>query len=277
MVAADRKQTPPVESALPTMVSGFNIQVYSHVDQPMKLSFGPDGALYVGRQGGNNRIHRIAPEGSPVSEFGPPMVDPDAVLFDATGRISGTPNSILVGGGGILAAIFPNQTATVVFNTGFADVDDMKFDGLGRLIFSDDRPRILTSSGSTSTVLISLPIRAGSIAVDRNNRIFLALADGTISIYKADGTLEDSAFATGLAGLDTYLAFGPGAGGFGHELYVLNGSDLFRFDTNGKTTLIGSGFSVGPSSGTGFVFGPDKALYVSEYSKNRILKISRGN
>jgi hypothetical protein len=259
------------------MVSGFSIEVYSNVDQPMKLSFGLDGSLYVGRQGGNNRIHRIAPEGSPVSEFGPPMVDPDAVLFDATGRISGISNSVLVGGGGILAAIFPNQTATVIFNAGFADVDDMKFDGSGLLIFSDDRPRILTSSGSTPTVLISLPIRAGSIAVDRNNRIFAALADGTISIYNADGTLENSAFATGLSGLDTYLAFGPGAGGFGHQLYVLNGSDLFRFDTNGKATLIGSGFSVGPSSGTGFVFGPDKALYVSEFSKNRILKISRGN
>ncbi|WP_250481782.1 hypothetical protein [Caballeronia sp. NCTM5] len=243
----------------------------------MKLSFGTDGALYVGRQGGNNRIHRIAPKGSTVSEFGPPMVDPDAVLFDAAGHISGIPNSVLVGGGGILAAIFPDQTAAVVFDTGFADVDDMKFDDSKRLIFSDDLPRILTSAGSAPTVLFSPPARAGSIAVDGHDRIFVALADGTIGIYNADGTLADSAFATGLAGLDTYLAVGPGAGGFGHELYVLNGSDLLRFDANGKKTLIGSGFSVGPSSGTGFVFGPDKALYISEYSKNRVLRITRGN
>jgi hypothetical protein len=205
------------------------------------------------------------------------MVDPDAVLFDAAGRISGTSDSVLVGGGGILAAIFPNQTSAVAFNAGFADVDDMKFDGSGRLVFSDDLPRILTSSGNAPTVLISLPVRAGSIAVDRDNRILLALEDGTISIYNADGTLAASAFATGLAGLDTYLAFGPGAGGFGHELYALNGSDLLRFDSHGKTTVIGSGFSVGPSSGTGFVFGPDKALYVSDYANNRILKITRGN
>jgi hypothetical protein len=34
---------------------------------------------------------------------------------------------------------------------------------------------------------------------------------------------------------------------------------------------------VGPSSGTGFVFGPDKALYVSEYTNNRVLKITKGN
>lgn len=272
-MATARKQTSPV--ALPTVSAGFNVEIYSNVSEPMKLSFGSDGALYAGRQPGV-RIHRVAPGGGSASEFGPPMVDPDAVLFDATGLISGVPDSVLVGGGGILAAIFPDQTAAVVFNSGFADVDDMQFDHAGRLVFSDDIPQVLTSSGSAPTVLFSTPSRPGSIAIDKNNRIFVALADGTIRIYNADETLADSAFATGLAGLDTYLAFGPGAGGFGQALYVLNGSDLLRFNTRGNTTLIGSGFSVGPSSGTGFVFGPDNALYVSEYNENRILRISRG-
>jgi hypothetical protein len=35
-----------------------------------------------------------------------------------------------------------------------------------------------------------------------------------IRIYNADGTVASNAFATGMAGLDTYLAFGQGAGGF---------------------------------------------------------------
>jgi hypothetical protein len=271
------EQASPATSALPTVSAGFNVQVYANVSEPMKLSFGPDGALYVGRQGGDDRIHRVAPGGASVSEFGPPMVDPDAVLFDATGSISGVPNSLLVGGEGVLAGIFQNQTAAVVFNSGFADVDDMKFDRTGRLVFSDDFPQVLVSKGSTPTVLFSTPSRPGSIAIDGDNRIFVALADGTIRIYNPDGTVADSAFATGLSGLDTYLAFGPGAGGFGRALYVLNGGDLLRFNTRGNATLIGSGFSVGPSSGTGFVFGPDNALYVSEYSQNRILRISRSN
>lgn len=268
-------QTSPVTSPLPTLCPGFKIGVYSNVNEPMKLSFGPDGALYVGRQGGD-RIHRVAPGGGSVSEFGPPMVDPDAVLVDRTGRISGAPNSVLVGGGGVLAAIFQDQTSKVIFNSGFTDVDDMKFDRARRLVFSDDLPQVLVSNGAAPTVLFSTPSRPGSIAIDDDNRIFIALADGTIRIYNANGTLADSAFATGLAGLDTYLAFGKEAGGFGEALYVLDGSKLLRFSARGRGTVIGSGFSVGPSSGTGFVFGPDKALYVSEYYKNRILKISRG-
>jgi hypothetical protein len=275
-MTAGQVQVSSAAVALPSVTAGFNIQVYANVRQPMKLSFGPDGALYAGRDGGE-RIHRVPPGGGTGSEFGPPMVDPDAVLFDTAGRISGVPNSVQVGGGGILAAIFPDQTSRVIFNSGFEDVDDMQFDHAGRLVFSDDLPQVLQSSGSTPTVLFSLPTRPGSIAIDDDNRIFVALDDGTIRIYNADGTVADSAFATGLAGgLDTYLAFGPGAGGFGKALYVLNGSELLRFNGRRNSTVIGSGFSVGPSSGTGFVFGPDKALYVSEYNQNRVLKISRG-
>jgi sugar lactone lactonase YvrE len=185
----------------------------------------------------------------------------------------------------------------VIFNSGFADVDDMKFDRRGRLIFSDDLPRVLSSSGGPPTVLFSTPTRPGSIAIDRRNRIFVALAEGSIRIYNPNGTLADSAFATGLAGLDTYLAFAdePDREQHGernargrerereeedeHEgnmaLYVLNGTNLLRFGEDGKAVTIGTGFVAGPSSGTGFVFGPDRALYVSDYYANRILRIAR--
>jgi sugar lactone lactonase YvrE len=272
---ADQVQSTPAASALPSVAAGLRIQVYAYVSEPMKLSFGRDGALFVGRQPGN-RIHRIAPGGRTVSEFGPPMVDPDAVLVDDAGVIGGVRQSVLVGGGGVLAAIFPNQSAATVFSSGFADVDDMKFDHTRRLIFSDDLPQVLVSTGDAPTVLFSTPSRPGSIAIADDNRIFVALADGTIRIYNADGTVANDAFATGMNGLDTYLAFGEGEGGFGQALYVLSGSTLLRFNKNGKSTVIGLGFSIGPSSGTGFVFGPDKALYVSDYSANRILRISRG-
>lgn len=270
---------------LPTLSSEYRISVYANVPEPMKLSFAPDGSLYVGRQPGL-RIHRVGPGGHPVTEFGPPMVDPDAVLADPAGRIAGRRQSVLVGGGGVLAAIFPNQTASVIFNSGFVDVDDMKFDRRGRLIFSDDLPRVLSSSGAPPTVLFTTPTRPGSIAIDSRNRIFVALADGTIRIYNPNGTLANSAFATGLAGLDTYLAFADEPdrehSGHGHQhgrrqdtvLYVLSGTRLLRFEGDDPPRTIGTGFVAGPSSGTGFVFGPDHALYVSDYYANRILRIA---
>lgn len=285
------EQRTAVQPPLPTLSSEYHVSVYAHVPEPMKLSFAPNGTLYVGRQPGV-RIHRVAPGGHPVTEFGPPMVDPDAVLADPAGRIAGRRQSVLVGGDGVLAAIFPNQTASVIFNTGFVDVDDMQFDRRGRLIFSDDLPRVLSSSGGPPTVLFTTPTRPGSIAIDSHNRIFVALADGTIRIYNPNGTLANSAFATGLAGLDTYLAFADepdrGHSGRGHEhehergcgcgqdtvLYVLSGTNLLRFDGDGPPTTIGTGFVAGPSSGTGFVFGPDRALYVSDYYANRILRIA---
>jgi sugar lactone lactonase YvrE len=278
-------QLPP-QPPLPTLSAEYEVSVYANVPEPMKLSFGPDGSLYVGRQPGV-RIHRVAPGGHPVTEFGPPMVDPDAVLADPEGRIGGRKHAVLVGGGGVLAAIFPNQTASVVFSGNF-DVDDMKFDRRGRLIFSDDQPRVLSSSGGPPSPLFSTPSRPGSLAIDRHNRIFLALADGAIRIYSPDGTLIDSAFASGLAGLDTYLAFAdePARGrdrerelrthvpGPDRVLYVLSGTSLLRFDGDGKARTIGTGFVAGPPSGTGFIFGPDRALYVSDYYANRILRIA---
>lgn len=279
-----------MQPPLPSVSAEYQVSVYANVPEPMKLSFGPDGALYVGRQPGL-RIHRVAPGGHPVIEFGPPMVDPDAVLADPDGRIGGRRNSVLVGGGGVLAAIYPNQSSSVIFKGDF-DVDDMKFDRRGRLIFSDDAPRVLSSSGGQPTTLFSTPSRPGSLAIDGHNRIFVALGDGAIRIYSPDGRLIDSAFATGLAGLDTYLAFadeprGERRGerdwerepptdksGLDRVLYVLNGTVLLRYDRDGKAETIGTGFVAGPPSGTGFIVGPDHALYVSDYYANRILRIA---
>lgn len=264
-------------SSLPKLVDGYRIGVYAHVDQPMKLSFDRDGALYVGRQvGGAERIHEIGPGGHPVIEFGPPQADPDAVLADDDGRISGHRHSVLVGGGGILAAIYRHQQSAVIFhNAGFADVDDMKFDRNGRLLFADDNPLVWASTGGPPTVLFSTPARASSLAIDEDNRIFIALGDGTIRIYHQNGK-PAGIFASGLDnGLNLYIAIGDGRGGFGRSVYALNGSTLLRFRPDGRAAVIGSGFGVGPSSGTGMVFGPDHALYLSDYEGNRILRISR--
>lgn len=275
--AAHGKRTHPSQPVLPSVGPGFHIDVYARVPSPEKLSFAADGALYVGQPGGQDRIFRVAPGGRSVARFGPPQSDPDAVLADDAGRISGHRHSVLVGGGGILAAIFQNQQSAVIFNSGFADVDDMKFDRKGRLVFSDDAPRVLASTGGPPVQLFATPSRPASIAIDDDNRIFVVLADGTIRIYNPDGT-PAGIFAGGLApDLNTYIVFGDGAGGFGRFLYVLSGSNLLRFTSNGKATVIGTGFGIGPPSATGLIFGPDHALYVADFNGDRILRISRGN
>lgn len=263
-------------SSLPTLAHGYHVEVYAHVDQPEKLSFSRDGSLYVGN--GTDQIHKIGPGGHPVIAFGPPQLDPDAVLADDDGRISGHRHSVLVGGDIILAAIYRNQQSAVIFfNSGFEDVDDMKFDRNGRLLFADDAPLVWASTGGPPTVLFSTPTRASSLAIDDDNRIFIALGDGTIRIYRQNGTAA-GIVASGLEqGLNLYIALADGRGGFGRSLYALSGSTLLRFTPNGRSTVIGTGFSIGPSSGTGMTFGPDHALYISDYDGNRVLRISRGN
>ncbi|GAB3432870.1 hypothetical protein NX773_14485 [Massilia solisilvae] len=261
---------------LPRVIRGFHIAGYACVPGPEKLTFAPDGTLYVGQSGSVDRIRRVPPAGGTSAPFGPPQQDPDAVLFDACGRISRVKRSVLVGGNGILAAIFPDGSSAVLFDAGFSDVDDMKFDRSGRLIFSDDAPQVLASAGGPPFVLFATPSRPGSIAIDPDSRIFVALSDGTIRVYNRSGTPAGT-FASGLeTGLNTYIVFGEGAGGFGRFLYVLSGSTLLRFSANGKGTVIGTGFDSRQASGLGFVFGPDHALYVSDFDHGRVLRIARG-
>src|SRR5262245_62737270 len=120
----------PAFAELPS-VPGYQVSVYSSVTDPMRLSFDrATGTLYAGRDnsgsGGGNadpvKIHRIAPGGSPVTEYGTTAVrDPDAVLVDSAGTASeGAAGSVIVGGvdpfgnNGVLTAIRPDQSVVTI-------------------------------------------------------------------------------------------------------------------------------------------------------------------
>ncbi len=82
---------------------GASVERYATVDWPAWLSFDRGaGVLFAGVETGPAaRVWRIAAGGSPVNEYGAvPIQDPDAVLHDAAGLLTGVPGSVLVGGRG---------------------------------------------------------------------------------------------------------------------------------------------------------------------------------
>ncbi|NEZ66600.1 tandem-95 repeat protein [Leptolyngbyaceae cyanobacterium CCMR0082] len=286
------EKTAEVDPALPA-IDGFTTSIYAEQSglDPAKLSFNPDGTLYVGRDnsgsGGSSsdavRIHKIAPGGQVIDEFGSSEIaDPDVVLYDNQGLISGEPGAVLVGGivlgvGRRLSAILPDGTVKVLLTTpgtGNLDISSMILDKTGRLLFTNENQVFVVENGAP-TVLFESPVGGlddQNIAVDGNNRIYSGDTDGVIRVYDASGQLLDDSFATGL-GTAPILEFGPG-GAWGNDLYAINreSEELIRIDSDGNQTVIGTGFS--NAFAPDITFGPDNALYLNDFDNDRILRVA---
>jgi len=272
--------------------SGFNIEVYADVTDPRQVTFAPDGTMFVGRDnggsgGGNEavKIHRVAPGGGSVTEYGAAAIpDPDPVMFDPTGAISGTPGSVLVGsgqsGGGTIVAILPDESLVTLFgiSTTINNPGDLAFDSTGRLLIPDVTPSsrsVAFTTGGAPTNLFVPPSsgdRPIDIAVDSLDRIYTVGSNGSIKQWSSTGTLLDASFSSVsqvFEPTDVGLEFGPG-GVWGSDLYAASdGGDIFRIDSSGTATLAGSGFT----SINDLEFGPDGALYVPEFSQDRVLRL----
>ncbi len=268
------------------IVPGFDIAVYANVTDPMSIVFDPAGNLYVGRDntgsGGSSgdsvRIHRIGVGGSPVNEYGDTAIpDPDEVVYDVSGAISGTASSVLVGGQmpaghGQIIAIRPDESVVQVFDLpASADVNSMTFDHSGRLLFTDNH-NLFVTTGGTPTTLVAFggSITVGPVVVDTSDRIYVSDSLGVIRRYNADGTSAGDPFTT--SGSSVTIAFATG-GGFGTDLYAVDSANgnLLRFDNAGNSVVVGTGFQ--ESSSVVFGFGPDNALYVSDFSNDHILRV----
>ncbi|HNQ90169.1 MAG TPA: hypothetical protein PKM73_16245 [Verrucomicrobiota bacterium] len=271
------------------VVTNYTTSIYAVVPDPQALAFGADGALYVGRDnhgssggyGDAVKIHRVAPGGAAVAEFGEVAVsDPDALIVDVAGVVSGTAGAVLVGGvhnnttTGKIVAFAPEGTSSVWFgpNATLYNPSAFAFDASGRLLITEaGNGKVLVSSGAMPTVLFSLTdvIR---IAVDTLDRIVVNTSTGTaLRLYTSGGVLSNANFAAVKANCP--LARGPG-GSWGTDLYaVAPNGDLVRIDLEGGTTRVGSGFS----NAAAFAFGPDAALYVSDFDADRIYRIAQPN
>lgn len=275
-----------VDPTLP-VVPGYDVSVYTNVPDPVELAVDQIGNLFVGRDnagsGGTDdeavKIHLVTGRIKQISEYGDiALPDPDSVLFDAMGTISGVPGSVLVGGqlvgstSGKISAILPDGSVRTIVgpSTTLGNVSYMMFDSFGRLLFRNaNTNNLLVHDASGTRLLLTSPVVFTGLATDEQGRIFLAGSDGVVRVYASDGTLINNSFATGLGPL-TRLAFGRG-GSWGSLLYALRTDTgvLHSINALGQATVIATGFN--PRY---FAFGPDGALYVSEFQNDRILRIA---
>jgi hypothetical protein len=281
--------------ALAQSVPGFNVTTYAVVDNPVLLSFGPDGTLYVGRDtvaSGSAtaiKVHRVGLGGAPVTEIGNTTTpDPDALCLDVAGAISGVPGSVLVGGlippsnnSGRISAIHPDGNVVTLFESSEIDNPiELKIDGLGRLLFTEgvNNGVWVSASGEQPTLLFDMPGAANCtsyFALNQANQIYTCSCDGVIRIHASNGALIDDNFAS--VGSLSSIEFGPG-GAFGDDLYALSviTGALARIDEAGVVTPVGSGFGGSPNLkdlgvGQGSAAG---ALYVSRFNTDEVLMIA---
>jgi len=270
-------------------VPGYQVSTYATVTDPVLLSFGADGTLFTGRDptaSGSTtavNVHKVGVGGMPVTALGnAPIQDPDTILLDAAGTISGVPGTLLVTGllgntgVGRISGIHPDGTVVTLFDTGnWANIVEMKFDLTGRLLFTALESRsIWTSTGGTPTILATLPGSAYPtyFTIGADNRITVGSSDNKILIYNADGSLANAMLATfnGLAGLEQ----GQG-GAFGSDLYAIDSTlgTLVRVSPSGVKTTVGTGFATGFAT-KDIAFGPSGDLFVSVNTADKVLRIS---
>jgi hypothetical protein len=172
---------------------------------------------------------------------------------------------------GKVVAIRPDQSITNLYGPTLFTFNPNVFtyDLTGRLLFSDDEGgKVWTMTNGAPTVLLNL---AGALhlAADRLNRIVLGVSGTRIlRLHTPEGALITNVFAS--VATNSPLARGPG-GFWGTGIFCVNtNGDLLSLDTSGVATKFGTDFG----APWGMAFGPDGALYVSEFNSDLIWRIA---
>ncbi|MBY0307105.1 MAG: hypothetical protein K2Q09_00040 [Phycisphaerales bacterium] len=232
------------------------------------------------------------------------IYDPDGILVDRSGNLTGTPGQVLAACAddpfqrGRIWRINPAEAAppdTVAPTHDFVaplealnNADAMTTDDLGRLYIGvppfDQIARMIgtpQNGGASLEVFANLPAAPGILACDASGAIWSAGADGVLRRLPIDGPLPRTAdLAVDLGtGTDPGLTWSravPGIGGpwGGGMLVVRRGvgtGDLVRVRRNGRIDLLGTN--------TGDVYAMtvdgDGVLYTADYSTGQVWRIAR--
>lgn len=290
-----------VNAATPN-VPGAITTTYATPTHPKEIDFSSGGTMFTGREecGGcttdSTNIWRIGIGGSPVQQIGTPIQDPDSVVVDRSGTISGTPGTVLVGGyansgAGVVKMIMQsgpqsNQVSILLPPTNtLRNPTGLTFDRFGRLLVADGggftNPSYpdtgnwgMISNGSFIKLNTNGPARPNHLAMDISNRIVVAAEnERNLWLFSSNGMFISSNFVSGVqSGSQAGCQLASANGGFwGTSIYVINGTgNLLKLDLAGHTNMVGTGFD----NATGLKFGDDGSLYLSEYANNRILRIT---
>jgi hypothetical protein len=277
----------------PVAAPGWMMTTYAQVKDPVVLAFAADGSLYAGRDnwgsgggfGDAVKIHKIGPGGGPVTEFGKTAVnDPDTVGVDDVGAFTGTPGAVIIGGitgnTGIIWRVLPNGDVTKVYNleSPFHNPGQFQFNGAGRLFMADvgnandDSPVGATDGNGQMKLLFEVEHGSYGICLLPGGKILSSNDVGRVDMYSTQGQLLEPDFADveGFALLaaakdDEFLAYA------GTRL----GKVLAITDT-GEVVEAATGFVQGQIGGVaGIEVGDDKAIYGSDFTGDRIVRITR--
>lgn len=257
---------------------GYEVSLYVgwvEYGDPKSIDCDSEGYLYVANDGdGAARcIHRVAPGGETVENWGPYVQDPDCVGVDSAG------NCYIGSSNGGLYKIFTNGTSSLVTTVNMGNNHAMCVDKLGVLgetnaVYAGNARDGIDIAQVTSNGVSSVFVSSGLLNVfsdmetDDVGYLYATEYDNTpfgVRRISPDGTVVNLAEFT----LPYSIAFHEGT----HVFYVGDTQEdcIYRMDLNGNKTLFASGIEP-----RGMAFGPDGNLYVMDTSGSaRIMCISR--
>ena len=211
--------------ANPVPKCGYAIEEYVTIPFDIaKIAFDAQDNLYVGNNNNDpagEQIGKVDRITKLVTSFGDSLVDPDAVIVDLNGTISGSGiGHIIVGGSitfcgiscsGYVAVITPSgDTTTEIFNSNVCleNPNDLVFDTQGRLYAANwNGENICRIDGAViSTIVANTFGPANSMVVDPSGNIYVSNTTASaIRKFDSTGALVDTAFLT--SGIP--MAWGP--------------------------------------------------------------------